>query len=56
MKQESRPNSKKFPDDEKQRQKFRKTLSPSSRFLDNYYNSDIYGKSWWPNGLYILKK
>lgn len=49
-------NNKRFPDNERERQIFRKTKSPSSRFLDNYYNPNLYDKFWVPNGLYLLKK
>jgi hypothetical protein len=45
-----------MPDDPLKRQEFRKNRQKSSRFLDNYFNPKLYNKSWWPNGLYILKK
>jgi hypothetical protein len=41
---------------EVKRQTIRKTLSPSSRFLDNYYNSGMHGNVWRPNGKIITKK
>ncbi len=41
---------------EKSRQLIRKNISPSSRFLDNYYNSKMHIKSWRPNGQIIEKK
>lgn len=41
---------------EVKRQDIRKTLSPSSRFLDNYYNSGMHGNVWRPNGKIITKK
>ena len=47
---------KKFPSNENEKQKIRKEKNPSSRFLDNYYNPDLYSKSWFPNGVYKLKK
>ena len=49
-------NGKRYPANEKDKQKVRKEKNPSSRFLDNYYNPSLYDKSWFPNGLYKLKK
>ena len=39
-------------------QNFRKLLSPSSRFLDNYFNPNagMHTKSWKPIGKVIEKK
>lgn len=41
---------------ENKRQVIRKTLSPSSRFLDNYYNPTAHNKFWKPNGIVMTKK
>lgn len=41
---------------EKTRQVIRKSISPSSRFLDNYFNSNMHGNAWKPNGQVIMKK
>lgn len=43
-------------DDETKRQNIRKHKSPSSRFLDNYYNSDIHKKNFIPGGLFKIKR
>jgi hypothetical protein len=45
-----------MPDNEVERQAFRRKRMLSSRFLDNYFNPKLYEKSWWPNGEYIIKK
>ncbi len=42
--------------DENKRQHIRKQISPSSRFLDNYYNSNIHQKNFLPNGQFQIKK
>lgn len=39
-----------------QRQNIRKSVSPSSRFLDNYFNSGMHQNAWKPNGKVIEKK
>jgi hypothetical protein len=44
------------PGHEKDRQKFRKNIITTSRFLDNYFNWNVHEQCWWPNGLYIQKK
>jgi hypothetical protein len=41
---------------EAKRQVIRKTISPSSRFLDNYFNSGMHINVWRPNGQIITKK
>jgi hypothetical protein len=38
------------------RQKLRKKVSNSSRFLDNYYNPKIHPKFWQSNGQFIEKR
>ena len=48
--------TKKFPANENEKQKIRKEKNPSSRFLDNYYKPDLYNKSWFPNGVYKIKR
>jgi hypothetical protein len=42
--------------DENKRQNIRKQISPSSRFLDNYFNTNIHQKNFLPNGLFQIKK
>jgi hypothetical protein len=42
--------------DEIKRQAVRKQISPSSRFLDNYYNPNFHKKIFVPNGVYQIKK
>ncbi len=42
--------------DEYKRQNFRKLISPSSRFLDNYYNTNIHKKIFIPNGELKIKQ
>jgi hypothetical protein len=51
-------NGKRYPANEKDKQKLRKENNPSSRFLDNYnyFNPTLYEKVWWPNGLHKIKK
>jgi hypothetical protein len=49
-------NGKRYPANEKDKQKLRKENNPSSRFLDNYFNPTLYEKVWWPNGLHRIKK
>ena len=39
-----------------QRQKMRKEKNIFSNLMDNYYNSDIHKRSWWPNGGLIIKR
>jgi len=41
---------------EKTRQVIRKSISPSSRFLDNYFNSNMHCNAWKPNGQITFKK
>lgn len=41
---------------EPERQFVRKNISPSSRFLDNYFNPSLYSNAWMPNGKVIEKK
>ena len=41
---------------EEDRQKLRKKQHPISRDLDNYYQTLIHKRSWWPNGLFTRKK
>ena len=41
---------------EKIRQVIRKSISPSSRFLDNYFNTNMHGNAWKPNGQISIKK
>ena len=55
LKTETNEESKKFKN-EKERQQMRKGKQKISRFLDNYFNSNLYSKSWWPNGVYTIKK
>jgi len=55
FKTETNEESKKFKN-EKERQQMRKSKQHTSRFLDNYFNSNLYSKSWWPNGVYRIKK
>ena len=38
------------------RQKMRKQQNKFSNLIDNYYNSDIHKRSWWPNGGLIIKR
>jgi hypothetical protein len=49
-------NAERMPDDEKERQAFRRSRIQSSRFLYNYFNPNLYDNSWTPNGQYIIKK
>ena len=39
-----------------QRQKMRKENNNFSNLIDNYYNSEIHKRSWWPNGGLIIKR
>ena len=39
-----------------QRQKKRKEHNNFSNLIDNYYNSEIHKRSWWPNGGLIIKR
>jgi hypothetical protein len=55
LKTETHEDSKKFKN-EKERQQMRKSNQHISRFLDNYFNSNLYSKSWWPNGVFRIKK
>ena len=41
-------------DDERQR--MRKENNNFSNLIDNYYNSEIHKRSWWPNGGLIIKR
>ena len=55
LKTETRDDHKKFKN-EKERQQLRKSNQQVSRFLDNYFNSNLNSKSWWPNGVIRIKK
>lgn len=55
LKTETLEDSKRFRN-EKERQQLRKNKQYVSRFLDNYYNANLFSKSWWPNGVYKIKK
>jgi hypothetical protein len=37
-------------------QNIRKAISPSSRFLDGYFNSRIHQKNFVPNGQFTIKQ
>jgi RAB protein geranylgeranyltransferase component A len=37
-------------------QQIRKQISPSSRFLDNYFNAKIHPKFFMPNGQFTIKQ
>ena len=39
-----------------ERQRMRKENNNFSNLIDNYYNSDIHKRSWWPNGGLIIKR
>ena len=41
---------------EDERQKLRKKQHPISRELDNYYQTHLHKRGWWPNGLFTRKK
>ena len=41
---------------EEDRQKLRKKQHPISRDLDNYYQTFLHKRGWWPNGLFTRKK
>ena len=41
---------------EEDRQKLRKKQHPISRELDNYYQTILHKRGWWPNGLFTRKK
>ena len=43
-------------DKDNQRQKMRKESNNFSNLIDNYYNSEIHNRSWWPNGGLIIKR
>ena len=43
-------------DKDNQRQKMRKESNNFSNLIDNYYNSEIHDRSWWPNGGLIIKR
>ena len=43
-------------DNDNKRQKMRKENHNFSNLMDNYYNSEIHPRSWWPNGGMIVKR
>ena len=43
-------------DKDNKRQKMRKENNNFSNLIDNYYNSEIHPRSWWPNGGLIIKR
>ena len=43
-------------DNDNKRQKMRKENNNFSNLIDNYYNSEIHPRSWWPNGGMIIKR
>ena len=43
-------------DNDNKRQKMRKENNNFSNLIDNYYNSEIHPRSWWPNGGIIIKR
>ena len=45
-----------FIDKDNERQKMRKENNNFSNLIDNYYNSEIHPRSWWPNGGLIIKR
>ena len=45
-----------FIDKDNERQKMRKEINNFSNLIDNYYNSEIHPRSWWPNGGLIIKR
>ncbi len=45
-----------FIDKDNERQKKRKENNNFSNLIDNYYNSEIHPRSWWPNGGLIIKR
>ncbi len=45
-----------FKKDDKVRQRFRKKEFKVSNPLGNYYFPKIHERSWWPNGVYIVKR
>lgn len=46
-----------MPDNEKDRQIYRKKKVTNSRFLDNYWNPVTHQEKYWkPNGMFVTKK